>query len=252
MHLLHRRLLGRGICGVRARAATCCLYVGRVLAVGAPHEVVLADRGNRHELAALRTSHLARLRLDRAKRERAPLEHAVVRVVHAPIARAKRVEIDVERVRILHQELSPAQQAEAWPQLVAVLPVDLIEVQRQVAVRAVLLGDEARDQLLGRRREAVAGLLAVEETEHQRAVRLVAAAALPELERLRDRQQDLLGAGRVHLLPDDLLGLPQYPVAEREPRVDPGAGPADEAGPDEQAVAFDLGVGGVVAQGAQE
>ena len=62
----------------------------------------------------------------------------------------------VERVRVLHQELAAAQQPEPGPQLVAVLPVDLVQVHRQVAVaRAVLLGHEARDDLLGGRREAV-------------------------------------------------------------------------------------------------
>ena len=90
------------------------------------------------------------------------------------------------------------------------------------------------------------------EPEHQRAVGRVAAAALPELERLDDREQHLLGAGRVHLLPDDLLDLAQHPVAERQPGVDARRDPADVAGPDEQPVAVDLGVGRVVAQRAQE
>ena len=162
------------------------------------------------------------------------------------------VEVEVERVRVLHQELAPAQQAEAGTQLVAVLPVDLVEVHRQVAVARVLVGDGRRDDLLRGRRQAEPGLLAVLEPEQLRAVGLVAPGALPELERLHDRQPQLLGAGGVHLLPHDLLDPAQHPVPERQPRVDAARDPADVAGAHEQAVAVDLGVGGVVAQRAEE
>ena len=63
---------------------------------------------------------------------------------------------------------------------------------------------------------------------------------------------DLLGPGRVHLLPYDLLDLAEHPVPERQPRVDAGADLADVTRPDEQLVALDLGVGRIVAQRAQE
>ena len=58
------------------------LDVGGVVAARAPDEVVLADRGDGHELVVHVAAHLARLRLDRPEREPAALEHAVVRVVH--------------------------------------------------------------------------------------------------------------------------------------------------------------------------
>ena len=62
----------------------------------------------------------------------------------------------------------------------------------------------------------------------------------------------LLRAGAVHLLAHDLLDLAQHAVAERQPRVDAGRDAADVARSDEEPVAVDLGVGGVVAQRAQE
>ena len=195
---------------------------------------------------------LARLRLDGTERETAPFEHAVVRLVHLSVALAQAVDVGVEGVRVLHQELAAAQQPEAWPQLVAVLPVDLVQVHRQVAVRRELLGDDRRDDLFGRGRQAEAGLLAIEEAEHERAVGRVATGPLPELERLQDRQQGLLRAGPIHLLAHDLLDLAQHPVSEREPRVDPGRDPADVSGADEQPVAVDLGIGRIVTQRAQE
>ena len=201
----------RSSSGFGRRRAPRGFDVGRVVAVLAPDEVVFADRGDGHELVVHVAAHLARLRLDRPERETAPFEDAVVRVEHLAVALAQRLGVDVERVRVLHQELAAAQQAEAGPELVAVLPVDLVEVHRQVAVRAVLLRDDRGDDLFGRRRQAVRGVLAVVEPEHQVAVLGVATGALPQLERLHDRERDLLGAGPVHLLADDLGDLAQHP-----------------------------------------
>ena len=56
-------------------------------------------------------------------------EHAVVGVLGAG-------EIEVERIGVLHQEFAPAHHAEARPHLVAELPLDVIEVERQVLVGA--------------------------------------------------------------------------------------------------------------------
>ena len=122
----------------------------------------------------------------------------------------------------------------------------------QIAVGRVLLRDDRRHDLLCGRRQAEAGLLAVEQPEHERPVLRVASGALPQLERLQDRQHDLLRTGAVHLLAHDLLDLAQHPGAERQPGVDAGRDPADVAGTNEQTMAVDLGIGGVVAQRAQE
>ena len=62
------------------------LDVRRVVAALAPDEVVLADRGDGHELVVDVAADLARLRLDRPEREPAPLEDARVRVVHVAVA----------------------------------------------------------------------------------------------------------------------------------------------------------------------
>jgi hypothetical protein len=93
--------------------------------------------------------------------EDAPVEDPFVGPEHDPVGLAQAVVVPVEGVRVLHEELAGAQHAEARPQLVAVLPVDLVQVQRQVAVRAVLLGDEGCHDLLRRGREAEPGFLAV-------------------------------------------------------------------------------------------
>ncbi len=228
------------------------LHVGGVVAALAPHEVVLPHRSDGHELVVDVAADLAGLGLDGSEGQPAPLEDAVVGVVHQLVARLQSLDVGVEGVGVLHEELPAAQEAETGPQLVAVLPVDLVEVDRQVAVAAVLARHRDRDDLLGRRRQGEARLLAVGETEHERPVGLVPARPLPQLERLDDRQQELLGAGGVHLLPDDLLDPAQDPVAQRQPGVDPGRHLADVAGPDQQPVAVDLGVGRVVPERPQE
>ena len=177
---------------------------------------------------------------------------AVVGVVHQLVAGLQALDVGVEGVGVLHQELAAAQQTEAGSQLVAVLPVDLVHVHRQIAVAAVLVGHRDRDDFFGGRRQGEAGLLAVVEPEHERPVGLVPARPLPQLERLDDRQEQFLGAGVVHLLPDDLLDLAQHPVAEREPGIDPGRNLADEPGPHQEAVAVDFRVGRVIPEGSQE
>ena len=253
VQLLHRRRVGgRGLLGQLLLRGG--FGVRRVVAVLAPDERVLADRGDGHELLARVAADLPRLRLHRAEREPAAREDLLVR------ARTSRrrtpgspVEVAVEGVRVLHQELACPQQPEARPQLVAVLPVDLVEVHRQVAVRRVLARDERRDDLLGRGREAEPGLLAVLEPEHHRPVRGVAAAALPELERLDDRQDRLLGA-RPRPSPRGRSARPRAGPGcpSGQPRVDARGDLADVPAPDQQPVAVELGVGRVVPQGAQE
>ena len=253
VHLLHggdvarRRDASVGRCAARRH-----LRVGGVVAALAPDERVLAHGGDRHELVVHVPAHLARLTLDGTEGEAAPGEHARVRVEHLPVAPLQAFLVGVERVRVLHQELPAAQDPESRTQLVAVLPVDLVQVHRQVAVAAVLVGGRDRDHFLGGRRQGEAGLLAVGELEHERPVGLVPPRPLPQLEGLDDRQQQLLGAGGVHLLPHDLLHLAQHPVAEGQPGVDAGRHLADEAGPHQQPVAVDLGVGRVVPEGPQE
>ena len=223
-----------------------------VLAARAPHEGVLADGGDGHELVAGVAADLAGLGLDGAPLETAAGEDPRVRVVHVLVGVLEVVGVGVERVRVLHQELAGAQQPEPGPELVAVLPVDLVEVDGQVAVAGVLAGDERGDHFLGGGREAEPGVLAVVEPEHERPVRSVASGAGPQVHGLDDGEGDLLGAGGVHLLAHDPLDAGQDPAPEGQPGVDAAGDPADAPGAEEEPVAVGLGVGGVVAQGAQE
>ena len=124
----------------------------------------------------------------------------------------------VERVGVLHDELAPAHQAGARPQLVAELGLDLVEVERQLAVAAHVAAHEVDDDLLVRGADDEVAALAILEAQQLRAVLLPAARLLPQLGRDHRGQEHLLGAGAVHLLADDLqiFGTTRQPSGRNE------------------------------------
>ncbi len=103
-----------------------------------------------------------------------------------------------------------------------------------------------------RRAEEVIRLLAVLEAEQVVAVLGPAVGLLVGLAGQQRREGDLLGADAVHFLAHDVLDVAQHLQAQRQPGVDAGGVASDVAGPDEELVAGDLGIGRVVPQGAQE
>ena len=133
-------------------------------------------------------------------------EHAVIGVLGA-------VEIEIERIGVLHQEFAPAHQPEARPHFVAELPLDVVEVERQILVRAHIGAEDRRDHfLIGRAVEHVA-LVAVLDAQHFLAVGLVAAALAPQIGGLDGRHQELDRAGAVLLLAHDGADLLQHAEA---------------------------------------
>ena len=172
-------------------------------------------------------------------------EHAVIGVLGAG-------EVEVERVRVLHQELAAAHQAEARPHLVAELPLDVVEIERQILVRTHVGAEDRRDHfLIGRAVKHVA-LVAVLDAQHLLAIGLVAAAFAPQLGGLDGRHQKLDGAGAVLLLAHDLADLLQHPQAERQEGINPGRLLADHAGAQHQPVGGDLRLLRGLAQIGQE
>ena len=160
-------------------------------------------------------------------------EHAVVGVLGA-------LEVEIERIGVLHEELAPAHQAEARPHLVAELPLDVVEVERQILVGADIAAKDRRNHfLVGRPVEHVA-LVPVLDAQHLLAVGVVAAALPPQVGRLDGRHQKLDGAGAVLLLAHDLADLLQHPKPERQEGIDAGGLLADHAGAQHQPVRGDL------------
>ena len=81
-------------------------------------------------------------------------EHLVVGVARAGL-------VEIEGIGVLHQELARAHDAEARPDLVAELPLDVIEVERQVLVGADVGAEDVGDHLLVGRPEQHVALVPV-------------------------------------------------------------------------------------------
>jgi hypothetical protein len=160
--------------------------------------------------------------------------------------------VHVERVRVLHQELAAAQDPGTRTGLVAVLGLDLVRNQRKVLVGAVLPLDRQREQLLVGGREQVVVATTVLKPEQAVAVFGPPVGHLIRSPWEQRGEQNLLSANGIHLVADDTLDPAQHPQPEWQPAVQPRPDWADVAGPDQQLVARHLGVGRVVAQGAQE
>ena len=160
--------------------------------------------------------------------------------------------IQVEGIGILHQELPPAHDAEPGPHLVAKLPLDVIEVARQVAIRPHPVAEELRDQLLvGRPIEHLA-VVPVVEAQHLRAVGIVALAFPPDVGGLNSGHQHFHGARAVLLLAHDLLDFLQDAEAQGKPRIDAGARLAHHAAAQHQLMGNDLRLFRRLAQDGQE
>jgi len=208
---------------------------------------VLAGGARRHVLVGAAAAHHPGVALHPVPGDAAAVEDPRVGRGVRLVGGVQAGAVTVEGVRVLHRELAHAQQAALRARLVAELGLDLVPALRQVAVRADLAGRVPGDDLLvgHAEHEVAAGAVLQAELLGER----VAAGGLPDLGRVQDRHQHLLGADAVHLLADDRLDAPQHAQADRHDRVEAGGELPDEAGADHEDVADRLRVGGGIAQG---
>ena len=178
--------------------------------------------------------------LDRTELEAHAREDIRVSVVHLLVGLVHALDVLIEGVEVLHDELAAAHEAETRTALIAELVLDLVEHQRQLLVGADFVAHERRDHLFMRRSEAEVAAMAVLDAHHLVAVGAPAAALLPEFCRLQDRHHDLLAAGGVHLLADDLLDLADRAPCERQEGVHATGRLADHAGAVHELMAGDL------------
>ena len=132
------------------------LDVGRIPARRAAHEAVLADLQRSEELLGRGSAHGARHRRDDHERQPQPLEQLDVGIAMPLVRLRQTLVVQVEAVRVLHHELAAAQQPGTRAGLVAVLGLDLIDDERQVAVRVVeVLHHQGEHLFVGRREQHV-------------------------------------------------------------------------------------------------
>ena len=155
---------------------------------------------------------------------------------HAVVAVAGAGKIQIEAVGILHQELAAAQHAEARAHLVAELPLDLVEVARQVAVALRAILEDGGEQFLGRGAEQHLALVPVGDAQHFRAIGIIAAGLAPQIGGLDGGHQHLDGAGAILLLAHDALDIGEHALAQRQPGIDARRGLPDHRGAQHQLV----------------
>mmetsp|Transcript_53733 Transcript_53733/g.126540 ORF Transcript_53733/g.126540 Transcript_53733/m.126540 type:complete len:357 (-) Transcript_53733:266-1336(-) len=248
---LGQRLRGHAS-GGQQRQGLGKLDVGGVVAGGAIHDGVFAGVGDDLEFMRAVAADRAGVGRDGAVLQAEALEDAAVGRVHVVVAAAGGLDITVEGIGVLHRELAATHQAKARAALVAELGLDVIEVFRQLAVAAQLLAGDVGDDLFARRLHDEVASMAVLHAQQFRAHLVEAAGLLPQLGGLDHRHQAFDGAGRVHLLADDLLDLADDPKPHRHVVVNAGAQALDHAGAHHQLVADDLGIGRRFLEGGDE
>jgi hypothetical protein len=130
------------------------------------------------ELFAPRTTHESVVSGYYLVLEAEPLENTLIRVPMLLIRDFESGIRVIKRIAVFHRELATSKEASARPRLVPVLVLDLINVKRQILVRAVQVLHEKREHLLVCRSEQVVGSLSVLEPEDPVAVGYPPAALL--------------------------------------------------------------------------
>jgi hypothetical protein len=200
----------------------------------------------------LAAAHHADVRADRDGLEAEPFERAHVRAVLGPVARIEAGVVAVAAVGVLHDELADADQPAPGAWLVAPLGLEVVDLQRQLAIRLHHVGQqEPHDLLVGHGQDHVPAVAILEPAE-LRPDGVVPAARPPDVGRVDDRHLHLLPTDPVLLLTDDLLDPRGHPLAQRQQRVDARSELAQVARPQEQAVGRHLGLGRVVTERGEE
>ncbi len=215
-------------------------------------EGVLADLHRGEELLGFEAAHRTGHGVHRHVFQVKTVEDALVCAALVHVGLDDSLFVEGEGIGVLHDEFAAADEARARTELVAVLGLDLIQGHRQVLVRGVQVLDQQGEHLLMGRRQQVVGVVTVLETEDVVAVFLPTVGGLIRLTRKQAGEMDLLGADRSQFLADDRLDLVQNIQAQRQPGPDARSGLAQIAGALQQLVRHDVGIGGVLAQRAQE
>ena len=265
VHALHQGLNGGGVGGVHddyrrgvlgdfdflGNHGGHGLNVCRV-AASRTHESILTDGGRVQELFTAGAAHRAGLRGHDDNLQAQALKDALIGGAVRHVRLVQALIVNVEGVGVLHDELAAAQQARAGARLIAVLGLNLVQVDRQVLVGGVqVLHQQGEHFLVGGRQQHVC-TLTVLEAEEVIAVLVPAVSCLVGLAGQQCGEVNFLRADGVHLFADDVLDLAQYLQAQGQPGVHAGGRAADVTGADQQLVAGDLGVYGVLAQSAHE
>ncbi|VWM24375.1 Uncharacterised protein [Collinsella intestinalis] len=222
------------------------LVVRSVTASVAVHERGLTGVGKSHELDGGVATDLTGIGHDGQCLETAALADVRIGLLHIVIGLLQGLLRGVEGVAVLHDELATAHEAKAGAHLVAELVLNLVQVHGKLLVALELVLDEVGDSLLMGGAENELALMTVGDTHELGAVHVVATGLAPHLGIDHDGHEQLLGAGGVHLIADDILDLAQRTPCEGQVAVKTRRLLADHTRTQHEAVARELGLRGVL------
>ncbi len=240
-HLLHRCTRRRTRCG--GRNGFRQLDVGGVIGVGAIGDEVFAGIGQYMKLVRGRAPDRTRVRRHGTEFETEPGENPAVSVIHGLVGGGEAVTSCVKGIGVLHQEFACAHHAEARADFVAEFHLDLVEVDRQLAIAFDLAARHIGDDFLVGGAKAEIALMAVTDFQHLRAEYRPAPGFLPQFRRLHRRHQEFDGASAVHFLAHHSFDPAQYFQAQWHPGVESGTQTFDESGAQHEFVADEFGLG---------
>ena len=223
-------------------------HIGGVLTVGGDYEGVFATFANSQELLGGRTAHSAGGSVADFVLNAQPVKNTLVGTAVQLIRILQPLVVHVEGVGVLHHELAATQNTRARAGLVAVLGLNLEQRRREILVGAEKILDSQREHLFVRRPQQVVRALAILQTEQLGAIFGPPIRRLVRFTREQCRECQLLCANAFHLLAHNLLYVAQNLQAQWQPGVHTRGSSPDVAGTDEQLVARDLGVSGILAQ----
>ena len=169
-HVLHSAaIIEIDICGRR-------LIIQKILVT---EDFALARIGQNDELMAQTAANRAGVGAHWNSLQAHALERAQIGHEHLGVGMLGALGVDVERIGVLHQEFARAHHAKARAHLVAELPLDMIEVERQVFIGAHIAPENLRHHLFIGGAEQHFALMPVLDAQHFLTVIIVAPAFAP-------------------------------------------------------------------------
>ena len=125
----------------------------------------------------------------------------------------------MKRIGIFHDEFTRTHDAEARPNLIAKLGLNLIKVNRQLAITFNLTPHDVGNHFLVGWAKTKIPIVTILNLQHLRAELRPTPRFLPQLRRLHGGHQQLYGAARVHLLAHHVFDLAQHAQTEWHPTI---------------------------------
>ena len=216
------------------------------------HESILANRAGVKEFLGTRATHGTRHRGNNHVLQAQTLKDALVGIALILVGNIQTSIINIEGICVLHDELTASNQTRARTSFITILRLDLVDRQRQVLVRGVLILHQEGEHLLVGRSQEVVPTLTVLQLEQGRTIFIPAIGRLVRLCRKKRRKVNFLSANTVHLLTNNCLYLAQQAQAKRKPRVDTGGSTTNVARTDKELMGNNFGISRIFAQSAQE